>query len=180
VTPISGNVVPPSAGMRVTPLSARESPLTTPSSENLDSDHDKNGPLKLRRLIDIIGPGRPPGQAKRNLQEELMLAKGEEPATFKQAEGDQAWQQAMKEELRSMEENQTWELVDLPAWHKAIGLKWVYKLKKDAQGIIVKHKARLVVKGYVQKEGVDYKEVFAPVAHLDSVMLPLALAAQEN
>jgi hypothetical protein len=109
-----------------------------------------------------------------------MLVKGEEPATFKQAEGDQAWQQAMKEELKFIEENQTWELVDLPAWHRAIGLKWVYKLKKNAQGVIVKHKARLVTKGYVQKEEVDYEEVFAPVSRLDLVRLLLALAAQEN
>jgi hypothetical protein len=180
VTPIFRNAVPPSAEMRTTPLSAEESPLTTPSSENLDADHDRNGPLKLGRLIDIIGPGTPPGQATINLQEELMLVKGEEPATFKQAEGDQAWQQAMKEELKFIEENQTWELVDLPAGHRAIGLKWVYKLKNDAQGVIVKHKARLVTKGYVQKEGVDYEEVFAPVPHLDLVRMLLALAAQEN
>jgi hypothetical protein len=61
VTPVSRNAVPPSAEMRTTPLSAEESPLTTPSLENLYADHDKNGPLKLRRLIDIIGPGTPPG-----------------------------------------------------------------------------------------------------------------------
>jgi hypothetical protein len=109
-----------------------------------------------------------------------MLVRGEEPATFSEAEFDQAWQQAMKEELRSIKENQTWVLANLPPGHKPIGLKWVYKLKKDAQGRIVKHKARLVSKGYVQKEGVDYEEVFLPVARLDSVRLLLALAAQEN
>jgi hypothetical protein len=132
VTPISGNAMPPSVEMRTTPQSAEESPLTTPSSENLDADHDRNGPQKLRRLTDIIGPGTPPGHTTRNLQEELMLVKGEEPATFKQAEGDRAWQEAMKEELKSIEENLTWELVDLPAGHRVIGLKWIYKLKKDA------------------------------------------------
>jgi hypothetical protein len=56
----------------------------------------------------------------------------------------------------------------------------VYKLKKDAHGMIVKHKARLVVKGYVRKEGVDFEEVFAPIARLDSVILLLALATQES
>jgi hypothetical protein len=70
--------------------------------------------------------------------------------------------------------------VDLPAGQKPIGLKWVYKLKKDSSGAIVKHKARLVVKVYVQREGIDFDEVFAPVARLDSVRLLLALAAQEG
>jgi hypothetical protein len=68
----------------------------------------------------------------------------------------------------------------LPDGLKPIGVKWVYKLKKDANGSIVKHKARLVTKGYVQKEGVEFEEVFAPVARLDSVRLLLALAAQEG
>jgi hypothetical protein len=61
-----------------------------------------------------------------------------------------------------------------------IGLKWVFKLKKDASGVIMKHKARLVVKRYVEQAGVDFDEVYAPVARLDSVRLLLALAAQEN
>jgi hypothetical protein len=70
--------------------------------------------------------------------------------------------------------------VDLPAGQKPIGLKWVYKLKKDSSGAIVKHKARHVAKGYVQREGIDFDEVFTPVARLDSVRLLLALAAQEG
>jgi hypothetical protein len=86
----------------------------------------------------------------------------------------------MLEEIKSIEENNTWKLTDLPASHRPIGLKWVYKLKKDANGVTVKHKARLVVKGYVQQTGIDFDEVFAPVARLDSVRLLLALAAQEG
>jgi hypothetical protein len=85
----------------------------------------------------------------------------------------------MSEELDSIKDNNTWELVDLPTRHKPIGLKWVYKLEKNACGEIVKHKARLVAKCYVQREGVDFDEVFAPVARLDSVRLLLALATQE-
>ena len=63
---------------------------------------------------------------------------------------------------------------------KAIGLKWVYKLKKDTKGAIVNHKARLVAKGYVQRQGVDYEEVFAPVAQIETVRVLLALAAQQD
>jgi hypothetical protein len=59
-------------------------------------------------------------------------------------------------------------------------LKWVYKLKKDTKGAVVKYEARLVAKGYVQHQGVDYEEVFAPVARLETVRLLLALAAQEE
>jgi hypothetical protein len=83
----------------------------------------------------------------------------------------------MMEEMASIEENRTWELVKLPAGKRPIGLKWVFKLKKNAAGEVVKHKARLVAKGYVQRAGVDFDEVFAPVARLDSVRLLLAIAA---
>jgi hypothetical protein len=86
----------------------------------------------------------------------------------------------MIDEIRSIEENKTWRLVDLPAGHKPIGLKWVFKLKKDPSGAVVKHKARFFTKGYAQRVGVDFGEVFAPVARLDSVRLLLALAAQEG
>jgi hypothetical protein len=86
----------------------------------------------------------------------------------------------MAEVINSIEDNNTWDLVNLLASHKPIGLKWVYKLKKNATGVVVKHKARLVAKGYVQREGVDFEKVFAPVARLDSVRLLLALAAHEG
>jgi hypothetical protein len=68
-------------------------------------------------------------------------------------------------------------LTKLPAGHKPIGLKWVYKLKRNAKGEVVKHKAILVAKGYVQKEGIDFEEDFAPVARLDTIRLLLAIEA---
>jgi hypothetical protein len=86
----------------------------------------------------------------------------------------------MAEEINSIEENNTWELVNLPAGQRPIGLNWVYKLKKNDNGLITKHKARLVTKGYVQKAGIDFVEVYAPVAKLDLVRMLLALAAQEE
>jgi hypothetical protein len=85
----------------------------------------------------------------------------------------------MQEEINSVERNRTWELADLPQGHRAITLKWVYKLKRNEAGEIVKHKARLVARGFVQQEGIDFDEVFAPVARIESVRL-LALAAQEG
>jgi hypothetical protein len=86
----------------------------------------------------------------------------------------------MMEEMDSIEENGTWSLVDLPPGRKSIGMKWVFKVKRDEHGAVSKYKARLVVKGYVQRHGIDYDEVFAPVARLDSVRLLIALAAHER
>jgi hypothetical protein len=86
----------------------------------------------------------------------------------------------MLEEMKSIEENKTWNLVDLRAGHKPIGLKWVFKVKRDEHGNIVKYKARLVAKGYVQQQGIEFNEVFAPVAWLESVRLLLAVAAHEG
>jgi hypothetical protein len=104
----------------------------------------------------------------------------EEPNSFDEAEQDPCWRRAMLNELRSIEENQTWVLTDLPLGRRAIGLKWVFNVKRDEHGNIAKHKARLVVKGYAQRCGLDYDEMFAPVARLDSVRLLIALAAQEG
>ncbi|CAI7753023.1 unnamed protein product [Closterium sp. NIES-54] len=89
-----------------------------------------------------------------------------EPATLKEAlESSDAeeWKKAMESELKSIEENDTWELVELPEGRNAIMSKWLFKIKSDADGNIERYKSRLVAKGYQQKEKVDYKELFAPV-----------------
>jgi hypothetical protein len=82
--------------------------------------------------------------------------------------------------MDAVEKNRTWELADLPHGHSAITLKWVFKLKRDKVGVIVKHKARLVACGFVQREGIDFDDTFAPVARMESVWLLFALAAQEG
>ncbi|KAJ0515275.1 putative RNA-directed DNA polymerase [Helianthus annuus] len=110
---------------------------------------------------------------------ELLLLNNE-PMSYDEAAKDQCWRKAMEQELDSINRNRTWRLVNLPAGQKAIGLKWVFKLKKDPNGTITKHKARLVAKGYVQKKGVDFDEAFAPVARLETVRLLLAMAAKER
>ncbi|GLT90367.1 hypothetical protein SLE2022_083040 [Rubroshorea leprosula] len=65
----------------------------------------------------------------------------------------------MDEEIKAIQKNGTWELVTLPEGQKAIGVKWVYKVKKNAQGKVEKYKARLVAKGYIQEYGIDYDEI---------------------
>ena len=103
-----------------------------------------------------------------------------EPAEFEEAEKDDKWIEAMKEELRMIEKNDTWELVDRPQHRKVIGVKWVYRTKLNADGSVNKYKARLVVKGYSQVFGVDFSETFAPVARLDTIRMLLALTAQKG
>jgi len=93
---------------------------------------------------------------------------------------DDVWIDAMDEEINAIEKNDTWELVDLPAEKDCIGVKWIYKTKLNADGEVVKHKARLVAQGFSQQPGIDYNETFAPVARLDTVRLVLAIAAQHN
>lgn len=73
-----------------------------------------------------------------------------------------------------------WKLVDLPANATAIGVKWVFKTKFNEEGRVEKHKARLVAKGYAQRFGIDYNEVFAPIARWDTIRVILALAASKG
>jgi hypothetical protein len=79
---------------------------------------------------------------------ELCLSAAEEPASVDEALEQAPWRNAMEEEMNSIRANGTWELATLPVGHRAIGLKWVYKVKRDPAGNVVKYKARLVAKGY--------------------------------
>ena len=106
-----------------------------------------------------------------------------EPRTVKNAlESPEkaSWLQAMKDELKSIEDNRTWDLVDLPAGRKAIGSKWVFKLKEENDGNAPKYKARLVARGFSQVYGFDYTDVYAPVAKNTTFRLLLSIAAKRK
>ncbi|KAJ8774987.1 hypothetical protein K2173_019991 [Erythroxylum novogranatense] len=98
------------------------------------------------------------------------------PRSFQEASQDERWVQAIESELQALENNHTWELTTLPLGKKAIGSKWVFKLKYKSDGTIDKHKARLVAKGFNQVHGVDYYDSFSPVAKVVTVRVFLALA----
>ena len=104
----------------------------------------------------------------------------DDPVHFEEAIKDEKWIEAMDEEINAIERNKTWDLVELPKGKDVIGVKWVYKTKSNAEGKIERHKARLVVKGYKQKHGIDYEETFAPVARMETVRAVLSIAAQNK
>lgn len=103
-----------------------------------------------------------------------------EPIDLDEALSSDVWKHAMREELKAIEKNATWELVNLPMKKKPIVVKWVFKVKHKPDGTIAKHKVRLVAKGFLQKEGLDYSEVIAPVARLETVRLVIALANSKS
>ncbi|GJY90373.1 putative ribonuclease H-like domain-containing protein [Tanacetum coccineum] len=82
---------------------------------------------------------------------------------------DESWVEAMQEELLQFKLQKVWVLVDLPYGKKVIGTKWVFRNKRDERSIVVKNKARLVAQGFRQEEGIDYDEVFAPVARIEAI-----------
>ncbi|CAM8908291.1 unnamed protein product [Rhodiola kirilowii] len=77
----------------------------------------------------------------------------------------------MQEELHQFERNKVWRLVPRPKDKNVIGTKWVFRNKMDDKGVVIRNKARLVVKGHNQQEGIDYDETFAPVARLEAIRL---------
>nr|GEY15587.1 retrovirus-related Pol polyprotein from transposon TNT 1-94 [Tanacetum cinerariifolium] len=103
-----------------------------------------------------------------------------EPKTYKDALTQSYWIEAMQEELNKFEWREVWELVSRPDKVMVITLKWIYKVKLDELGGILKNKARLVARGYRQEEGIDFEESFAPVARLEAIRIFLAYAAHKN
>jgi hypothetical protein len=99
-----------------------------------------------------------------------------EPKNINEAIEDESWILAMQEELNQFERNKVWTLAPRPKDHSVIGTKWVFRNKKDEEGIIVRNKARLVAQGYNQEEGIDYGETYAPVVRLEAIRMLLAFA----
>ena len=100
-----------------------------------------------------------------------------EPKNIKDALANDSWIETMNEEIEQIEKNKTWTLVPRPKDKNVIGTKWVFKNKLNEDGKVSRNKARLVCKGYSQKEGIYYGETFAPIARLEGVRTLLVYVA---
>ncbi|KAE8696710.1 Tyrosine decarboxylase 1 [Hibiscus syriacus] len=112
-----------------------------------------------------------------------LLTEEGEPSTYQEAINSSdasLWMMAMQEEIEALHKNNTWDLVPLPQGRKPIGNKWVFKIKRNGDDQVERYRARLVVKGYAQKEGIDFNEIFSPVVRLTTVRVVLAMCATLN
>lgn len=102
------------------------------------------------------------------------------PKTVKEALNHPGWYNAMLEEIHALDENHTWDLVDLPKGKKAVGCKCIFAFKVNPDSSVARLKARLVVKGYAQTNGMDYSDTFSSVSKLTSIRLFVSLVASEH
>ncbi|KAJ9551831.1 hypothetical protein OSB04_015876 [Centaurea solstitialis] len=112
----------------------------------------------------------------------LLLTENGEPESYSEAvklKDSLQWEHAMKEEMGSLNKNKTWELTKLPRDKKALQNKWVFRIKEEHDGS-KRYKARLVVKGFQQKKGIDYNEIFSPVVKMTTIRLVLSIVAAEG
>jgi hypothetical protein len=135
------------APAHVEPSPVEFATLLSHDEERIDACYDSE-PLRYCTIEDLPGDQPVPGLVPHDLEGQLHLACDDgEPRSFTETEKDAAWRAAMKTKMDAVEKNRTWELADLPRGHRTITLKWVYK--RDEAGAIIKHKARLVARGFL-------------------------------
>ncbi|GLU09096.1 hypothetical protein SLE2022_259720 [Rubroshorea leprosula] len=162
----------------IIPVAPATPPALIPEAESDDGQRPQRVRKRPTWMLDYEVPG-----IEQSDEEELTyfaLFSDCDPVAFRDAVLESKWRKDMDEEIAAIERNNSWELTELPKGKKTIGVKWVYKTKLKENGEVDKYKARLVAKGYKQEFGVDYQEVFAPVARHDTIRLVISLAAQNS
>ncbi|GJR39117.1 putative ribonuclease H-like domain-containing protein [Tanacetum coccineum] len=161
-------------------LSSTESPYVSQTFHHLGK-WSKDHPLDNI----INNPSRPVSTRKQLATDALwclynsVLSKVE-PKNFKSAITEDCWFQAMQDEIHEFDQLQVWELVPQPDYVMIIALKWIYKVKLDEYGDVLKNKARLVAKGYRQEDGIDFEESFASVARIEAIRIFIANGPSKN
>lgn len=110
----------------------------------------------------------------------LNITHDYESSSYEESALDPAWQAAMTQEFAALHDNNTWSLMPLPVGKKEIGCRWVYKIKYKADGSVERYKIRLVVKGYTQHHGIDYRETFSPVVKMTIVRALIVIGAKKK
>jgi len=138
-------------------------------------DNNSSQPARLHPMV--LRP-RPPKDVNLNVATPSRVATlpQQEPLSFKDANRYLVWYNAMQEEIQALHSNHTWSLVSSHPSMNVIGSRWVYKIKRDADGRIDRYKARLVARGFSQQEGIDYLETFSLVVKPTTVRLVLTIA----
>lgn len=107
----------------------------------------------------------------------LFISSQIKPQNYVEAKRHPKWLKAMESKIKALESNRTWEITDLPSKQTPIECKWIYKIKRRADGKIKRYKARFITKRYTQREGIDYMETYSPVARLITLRYILAVAS---
>ncbi|GJT88519.1 retrovirus-related pol polyprotein from transposon TNT 1-94 [Tanacetum coccineum] len=188
VSPIPVATAPRPADPTGSPVSTsvdQDAPSTNSTSQGSSSNvRSSHTPLELlgkwtknHPLANVIGDTSRSVSIRKQLKTDAMWCYFDafltsiEPKNFQEAMLESSWIEAMQEEIHEFERLQVWELVPCPDLVMLIKLKWIYKVKKDELGGVLKNKARLVAKGYRQEEGINFEESFALVARLEAIYL---------
>ncbi|GKB58675.1 retrovirus-related pol polyprotein from transposon TNT 1-94 [Tanacetum coccineum] len=173
--------IPPAPAVQVQVVSAatpssttidQDAPSTKPSSEESSS-----GDVSSAESTQVIPPHNHLGKWSKDHPLDNVIV---EPKNVKTAMDEACWFEAMQEEIHKFDRLQVWELVPKPDCVMIIALKWIYKVKLDEYGDVLKNKAQLVAKGYRQEEGIDFEESFTLVARIEAIRIFIANAANKN
>ena len=156
--------------------------VETPTQVEVDDDVHEQSPaaeapsdIPLRRFTRDRHPS-----TRYSVDDYVLLTDGGEPKSYEKAMEDEnkmKWVDAMQDEMKSLHENHSFELVKLPKGKRALKNRWVYRVKQEEHTSQPRYKARLVVKGFSQKKGIDFDEIFSPVVKMSSICVVLGLAA---
>ncbi|RVW11901.1 Retrovirus-related Pol polyprotein from transposon TNT 1-94 [Vitis vinifera] len=156
--------------------------VETPTQVEVDDDVHEQSPaaeapsdIPLRRSTRDRHPS-----TRYSVDDYVLLTNGEEPESYVEAMEDEnkmKWVDVMQDEMESLHENHSFELVKLPKGKKTLKNRWVYRVKQEEHTSQPRYKARLVVKGFNQKKGIDFDEIFSPIVKMSSIRVVLGLAA---
>ena len=157
------------------------------SDDTDDVEHDSDGGGSVDESPTVMELRRSQRERCRPqyFSEGVSIAAGavDEPSTFEEAVSSAnkaKWEKAVEAEMRSLDNNHVWDLVQLPEGRKLVGSKWVFKVKLDGDGQVERYKARLVAQGFTQTKGADYDETFSPVVRMESLRTVVGLAVRNG